>query len=736
MSTQPHPDVKVVVFYVGTSLLTPLRKAEREICERGFKLVAAVYNGGLAWSNSEWQKAENDLSTADIVLIMHLTDSDNCQRLMGGLDRFKHRHHAVVVFNCLADLMRKTRIGRLDFNKLINSVGFSGQSASKMSSALRLSYRLATWMSDFMSRRYRSKGKDSSQPIGGGFRSYHKLIGRLPKILKFIPNISKLRDIKNYLVLYCYFLQPTPKNICSMLLHIIKHYVPGYSSLAATDPPEIRPTTGIYHPAAPQLFENFETYQIWYEKAKKQALIPERTIGLLLMRPQIVSEAHGHYDELIETIEAEGLGVIAAISTFMDNRQACRAFFLDGSIKDRTSSKNSVKDLKSRVSQIVSLTGFSFVGGPVMNDSEAAIEFLKGMNVPFRSIVSLDLQTIENWKESRIGLNPVQTAMQVAIPELDGATESRLYGGVRQKNRQPEALPDRCSLIARRLSRWNRLQITKRHDLRLALLVFCFPPNKGNLGTAADLDVFPSLMGILQSLKSDGYNVHVPENSDLLRKLVLEGNSQQWGTVANVHYQMSVDEYRKLCPYVAEIEQEWGRAPGKIDVFNNEIMILGEALGNVFIGVQPTFGYEGDPMRLLAEKGGTPHHGFMALYSYLEKVYRADVIVHVGTHGAAEFMPGKQAGLSSQCWPDRLIGEMPHLYLYSVNNPSEGTIAKRRTSAELISYLTPPIDNAGLYKELAMMKELLNAYRKSTRESEKAHLFAAIEDQARELHLS
>ena len=165
-------------------------------------------------------------------------------------------------------------------------------------------------------------------------------------------------------------------------------------------------------------------------------------------------------------------------------------------------------------------------------------------------------------------------------------------------------------------------------------------------------------------------------------------------------------------------------------------MILGEALGNVFIGVQPTFGYEGDPMRLLAEKGGTPHHGFMALYSYLEKVYRADVIVHVGTHGAAEFMPGKQAGLSSQCWPDRLIGEMPHLYLYSVNNPSEGTIAKRRTSAELISYLTPPIDNAGLYKQLAMMKELLNAYRKSTRESEKAHLFAAIEDQARELHLS
>ena len=736
MSNGSCPDVKMVVFYVGTSLLAPLKKAEHEICERGLKLIVAVYNGGLPWSNSEWQKAENDLSTADIVLIMHLTDSENTQRLMEGLDRFKSRHHAVVVFNCLADLMRKTRIGRLDFNKLINSISFSGKSVSKMSSALRLSYRLATWMSDFMSRRFRSQGKDGSQSMKGGFRSYHKLTERLPRIIKFIPSIKKLRDIKNYLVLYCYFLQPTPKNICSMLLYSIKHYVPGYSSLAAADPPEIRPTTGIYHPEAPQLFENFEAYQLWYEREKKQFLSPERTIGLLLMRPQIVSEAHSHYDELIEAIEAEGLGVIAAISTFMDNRQACRAYFLEGSFEDTTSPENSLKGLKSRVSQIVSLTGFSFVGGPVMNDTEASIEFLKKMNVPFRSIVSLDLQTIENWQESHIGLNPVQTAMQVAIPELDGATESRLYGGVRQQNRQPEALPDRCSLVARRLARWNRLQITKRHDLRLALLVFCFPPNKGNLGTAADLDVFPSLIGILQSLKSDGYDVQIPENSDLLRKLVLEGNSQQWGTVANVHYQMSVDEYKRLCPYVTEIEQEWGRAPGKIDVFNKNIMILGAALGNVFIGVQPTFGYEGDPMRLLAEKGGTPHHGFMALYSYLEKVYCADVIIHVGTHGAAEFMPGKQVGLSSQCWPDRLIGEMPHLYLYSVNNPSEGTIAKRRTSAELVSYLTPPIDNAGLYKELTMMKELLNAYRKSTKESERAHLFAAIESQARELHLS
>src|SRR6185436_13824368 len=152
-------------------------------------------------------------------------------------------------------------------------------------------------------------------------------------------------------------------------------------------------------------------------------------------------------------------------------------------------------------------------------------------------------------------------------------------------------------------------------------------------------------------------------------------------------------------------------------------------------GVQPTFGYEGDPMRMLMAEGGAPHHGFMGLYTYLESVFRADAVVHVGTHGALEFMPGKQVGLSQKCWPDRLIGELPNIYIYSVNNPSEGTIAKRRSYAELVSYLTPPIENAGLYKEFVSMKDLLTAYRQSTRETEREQLFLAIEEKAKALNL-
>jgi magnesium chelatase subunit H len=386
------------------------------------------------------------------------------------------------------------------------------------------------------------------------------------------------------------------------------------------------------------------------------------------------------------------------------------------------------------VSQIVSLTGFSFVGGPAMNDSEAAVEFLKGLNAPLRSAVSLDVQTIEAWQESWTGLNPVQAGMQIAIPEIDGATEPFIYGGMPGAGVEPVALEERCQRFARRLRRWNRLQTAKREELKIALVVFCFPPNKGNIGTAADLDVFPSLHEILQRLRAEGYAVDVPVDADALREMLLGGNSESFGAVANVAYRMNVEEYRRLCPYAAEIEAEWGAAPGRVNTFGRELLVQGIQLGNVFVAVQPTFGYEGDPMRLLMSRGGAPHHGFAALYTYLEKVLRADAVVHVGTHGALEFMPGKQVGLSGECWPDRLIGELPHVYLYSVNNPSEGSIARRRSYAGLVSYLTPPVEDAGLYRDLASLKEVLLAYRQSADAPERERLYAVIEEKARALH--
>jgi magnesium chelatase subunit H len=759
--------MKVTVLYVGSSLLAPLKQAEREInrqYELELKIVA--YNFGAPLTNDEWCEIEDDLQASDVVFAIHVMDGENAARLIHTLDRYEQQHAAVIVINCMPDLMRHTRMGRLDVSRLIGEKSEwekgNGEGVKRSGRGIGALTAAASWVG----RQVRGGNKTNGHKNGHG--QYLKFIDRLPGVLKFVPTAGGLRDVKNYLNIFCYFLQPTPANIRAMILCGLKEYVPDERLKKAQiklAPPEHLPSVAIYHPDATKLFETFADYQKWYKtkspkskvqspKSTERVLDPESTIGLLLMRPQVVSKTTRHYDALIRAIEAEGLSVIPALSTLMDNREAVSKFFVEkdqSKVKSQKSKVNTKAQRAktesqttdegrrttdySRVSQIVSLTGFSFVGGPAMNDSEAAAEFLRQLNRPYRSAVSLDMQTIDAWRESQTGLNAVQAGMQIAIPEIDGATEPFIYGGIPASGVEPVALEDRCVRFSRRLKRWNRLRTAPRSELKIALILFCFPPNKGNIGTAADLDVFPSIWDTLTKLKTEGYDVELPASADVLREGLIGGNAESFAT-ANVAFRMSVDEYRRLCPYVDEVETEWGAAPGRVNSFGRELLIQGIQLGNVFVGVQPTFGYEGDPMRLMMARSGAPHHGFMAFYTYLSKVLNVDAVVHVGTHGAMEFMPGKQIGLSGECWPDRLIGELPNIYLYSVNNPSEGSIAKRRSYAELISYLTPPIENAGLYRELATLKDLVMSYRQSTNEPERERLFESIEECSCQLNLS
>ncbi|MEM6678996.1 MAG: magnesium chelatase subunit H, partial [Pseudomonadota bacterium] len=174
---------------------------------------------------------------------------------------------------------------------------------------------------------------------------------------------------------------------------------------------------------------------------------------------------------------------------------------------------------------------------------------------------------------------------------------------------------------------------------------------------------------------------------------------------------ISVDAHVTEETHLSEIEAVWGPAPGRHNTDGASIHVLGARFGNVFVGIQPAFGWEGDPMRLLFDQGFAPTHAFSAFYRWIDKDFGADAVLHFGTHGALEFMPGKQAGQSATSWPDRLIGDLPNLYLYASNNPSEGAIARRRAGATLISYLTPPVTHAGLYKGLADLRASLTRWR-------------------------
>jgi magnesium chelatase subunit H len=483
---------------------------------------------------------------------------------------------------------------------------------------------------------------------------------------------------------------------------------------------------GIWHPLAPQMFDDVKEYLNWYVSRRdisaelKDPLAP--TIGLVLQRTHIVTGDDAHYVAMVQELEAMGARVIPIFAGGLDFSKPLEAYFFDAVGKD-----------DALVDAVVSLTGFALVGGPARQDHPKAIETLKKLNRPYMVALPLVFQTTEEWQESDLGLHPIQVALQIAIPELDGAIEPIILSGRDGNTGRAIALQDRVESIAKRAMKWANLRIKPKAEKKIAITVFSFPPDKGNVGTAAYLDVFGSIYEVMKGLKQNGYDLpELPASSkELMEQVIHDAQAQYNSPELNVAYRMSVAEYEELTPYSVRLEDSWGKPPGNLNSDGQNLLVFGKHFGNLFIGIQPTFGYEGDPMRLLFSRSASPHHGFAAYYTYLEKIWGADAVLHFGTHGSLEFMPGKQIGMSNECYPDSLIGSIPNLYYYAANNPSEATIAKRRGYAETISYLTPPAENAGLYKGLKELGDLVGSYQSLRDGGRGAQIVNTIMDKAR-----
>ncbi|MEO0879162.1 MAG: magnesium chelatase subunit H [Pseudomonadota bacterium] len=548
-----------------------------------------------------------------------------------------------------------------------------------------------------------------------------KMLRRVPKLLKYIPGAAQ--DVRAYFLTLQYWLAGSDDNIANLIRYLIDRYAAGprlpLRGAMAPGAPTEYPDVGLYHP---RMKDRVGTRAAHLPLAKSK----KPTVGLLIMRSYVLSRDTGHYDGVIEAMEACGLRVIPAFSSGLDSRPAIEKYFM--------------KDGAPTIDALVSLTGFSLVGGPAYNDADAAAEMLARLDIPYLSAQALEFQSLEEWRASERGLTPVEATMMVAIPELDGATGSIVFGG-RAANandgKRMQADGERASMLARRVAMLIGLRNKKPAERKLAISIFNFPPNGGSVGTAAHLAVFDSLFNTLKGLADAGYAVELPASATALRDAILGGDGALAGADANVCAHVAVDDYVRAETRLSEIEAQWGPAPGRHNTDGRRIQILGAHFGNVFVGVQPAFGYEGDPMRLLFEKGFAPTHAFAAFYRYIRDDYGADAILHFGTHGALEFMPGKHTGLAQECWSDYLIGALPNFYFYAANNPSEATIAKRRSAATTISYLTPPVTNAGLYKELSDLKDGLDRWRASEPASqERTDLSAFLHAQAVQLELA
>ena len=572
------------------------------------------------------------------------------------------------------------------------------------------------------------KLRGSKEPSANSGEKQMKLLRRLPKILKFIP--GKAQDLRAWFLTMQYWLGGSDDNVEQMIRFLIGSYASdrafkGARAAAPIDYLEV----GLYHPDLPG-------HRITTNPADlPQPANPVATVGLMMMRSYVLASDTAHYDGVIRQMQEAGLAVLPAFAGGLDGRPAIEGYFAGG-----------------KIDALVSLTGFSLIGGPAYNDSAAAVAVLKDLDLPYIAAHALEFQTLGQWASSAGGLGPVETTMLVALPEIDGATNPTVFGGrhgldgcqgcalmcqSRSATKAMAPCPERIISLVEKTKRLALLRRKRNADKKVGIVLFGFPPNAGAIGTAAYLSVFESLFNTLTRMKADGYAVDVPATVDDLRDAILKGNAKQYGQEANVADHVDADTMVRHTPPLKAIEAVWGPAPGKIQSDGRGVFILGQQFGNVFVGVQPTFGYEGDPMRLLFEHGFAPTHAFTQFYLWLRNTYRADVLLHFGMHGALEFMPGKQAGLGARDWPDRLIGEMPNVYLYASNNPSEATLAKRRSNAVTITHLTPPLASAGLYKGLSELKDSLTRWRGlAPNAHERADLAGLIETQAEAVDLT
>ncbi|CAA7405907.1 unnamed protein product [Spirodela intermedia] len=615
-----------------------------------------------------------DLADANVFIGSLIFVEELALKVKAAVEKERERMDAVLVFPSMPEVMRLNKLGSFSMAQL-------GQSKSPFFQLFK-------------------KQKQSA----GFADSMLKLVRTLPKVLKYLPS-DKAQDARLYILSLQFWLGGSPENLQNFLKMISGAYVPALKGTKVPyDDPVLFLDSGIWHPLAPTMYDDVKEYLNWYSTRRD---VDEKLrgpnapiIGLILQRSHIVTGDDSHYVAVIMELEARGAKVIPIFAGGLDFSGPTEKYLVDPITK------------KPFIHAAVSLTGFALVGGPARQDHPKAIEALRKLDVPYIVALPLVFQTTEEWLNSTLGLHPIQVALQVALPELDGGMEPIVFSGRDPRTGKSHALHKRVEQLCTRAIRWAELRRKTKEEKRVAITVFSFPPDKGNVGTAAYLNVFSSIFSVLKELKEDGYDVEgLPETADALIEDVIHDKEAKFSSPnLNIAYKMNVREYQKLTPYAGALEESWGKPPGNLNSDGENLLVYGKQYGNVFIGVQPTFGYEGDPMRLLFSRSASPHHGFAAYYSYVEKIFKADAVLHFGTHGSLEFMPGKQVGMSDVCYPDSLIGNIPNIYYYAANNPSEATVAKRRSYANTISYLTPPAENAGLYKGLKQLGELISSY--------------------------
>lgn len=462
--------------------------------------------------------------------------------------------------------------------------------------------------------------------------------------------------------------------------------------------PQALPRTAIYHPL--KTSASLGDWQVDWQAGQPVAAV-------LFYRSHLQAANTAFIDVFCQRLQAAGLNPLP-IAVASLKEPACLAL---------------VEDWLDEVAAgvILNTTGFA------QSSPEAPHLRPFRRNIPvIQAICAQDNEP--GWRASEQGLGPRDLAMHIALPELDGRIISRPISfkdlAWRSERSQSDvvcyrAVPERMDFVAELAQRWTTLARLPNGQKRVALILANYPTRDGRIGNGVGLDTPAAALNILRALQAEGYPLpaELPASGTALIQQLLGGVSNDLDSLdlRPCHQSLALAEYQALFDALPETNRQavlarWG-SPEQDPMFRDgRLMVAGLRLGLTFVGIQPARGYQVDPSAVYHDPDLIPPHGYLAFYFWLRHTYGVHGVIHVGKHGNLEWLPGKGVGLSENCWPDVLLGPLPNIYPFIVNDPGEGAQAKRRTQAVIIDHLMPPLTRAETYGPLRNLELLADEY--------------------------
>ncbi|MCX7841810.1 MAG: magnesium chelatase subunit H [Clostridia bacterium] len=548
----------------------------------------------------------------------------------------------------------------------------------------------------------RQNGEKPVKPMNP--EAMQKMMNMAQIVGKAIP-FGKPRDMSNYVTIGKYWRAAGQNDIRNLLYFLFREYGQA-KGIPEPQEPGIIEETSICRPYDMKYYDSFEKY------TKENGFDNQKPIvALLYYGHNYPNKTSGCVSKIAEKIKAFANVLPIAFATATGRNQERLRKILNGAAG-------------RKVDIIINFMSFRLGAGPMGGDADSAVNMLKDLDVPILHPFFMSRREEDEWINSPQGTTPSEFLISVMLPELDGCIETFPVGAMKKASRNEtynveiselEIIEERADKLAARVRNWLKLREKPASEKKAAIICYNYPPGEDNLFGGAFLDTFASVETLQKCLIDNGYTLELKKAEELMQIFTAGRivNSGRWAAEECSKHMLSYDKNKYLqafenMPMSKEIIRQWGQLPGEIMTEGNSFLIPGIINGNIFIGLQPSRGIHENPEKVYHDKTLLPHHQYNAFYNWLKEEFKADIIIHVGTHGTLEFLKGKECGMSGECFPDILVSDIPHAYIYYSGNPSEAMIAKRRSHAVLVGYQPPVFMEGELYGELSYLQILIN----------------------------